>query len=62
MNLYKLKFIRDNLGLTEKYIFNCFTDNLYKKDWVVYCKPSFNIVEHILEYLGRYTHRVAISK
>lgn len=33
----------------------------YKKDWVVYAKPPFGGAEHVLHYLGRYTHRVAIS-
>ncbi|REE21559.1 transposase-like zinc-binding protein [Paraburkholderia sp. BL27I4N3] len=30
-------------------------------DWVVYAKPPFGGAEHVLDYLGRYTHRVAIS-
>jgi hypothetical protein len=34
---------------------------LYKKDWVVYCKPPFGGPWKVLDYLGRYTHRVAIS-
>jgi len=34
---------------------------LFRKDWVVYCKPPFGGPEHVLQYLGRYTHRVAIS-
>jgi len=32
-----------------------------KKDWVVYAKAPFGGPQHVLEYLGRYTHRVAIS-
>ena len=31
------------------------------KKWVVYAKPPFGGPAHVLEYLGRYTHRVAIS-
>ena len=31
------------------------------KDWVVYAKAPFGGPQHVLEYLGRYTHRVAIS-
>jgi hypothetical protein len=31
------------------------------KDWIVYAKPSFDRGEHVLQYLGRYTHRVGIS-
>ena len=34
---------------------------LYRKDWVVYCKPPFGGAEHALRYLGCYTHRIAIS-
>jgi hypothetical protein len=32
-----------------------------KKRWVVYAKPAFDRAAHVLGYLGRYTHRVAIS-
>ena len=32
-----------------------------RKKWVVYCKPPFAGAEHVFSYLGRYTHRVAIS-
>ena len=35
--------------------------DLYKQDWVVYCKPPFKNAETVIDYLGRYTHRVAIS-
>src|SRR6266849_1193582 len=34
---------------------------LFRKDWVVYSKPPFGSPEYVLQYLGRYTHRVAIS-
>ena len=30
-------------------------------EWVVYAKPPFGGPQHVLEYLGRYTHRVALS-
>jgi Putative transposase len=32
-----------------------------RKDWVVYTKPPFGGPDYVLRYLGRYTHRVAIS-
>ncbi|MGE3175163.1 MAG: IS91 family transposase [Planctomycetota bacterium] len=38
-----------------------FRDRLYGADWVVYCKPPFGGAEKVFAYLGRYTHRVAIS-
>jgi hypothetical protein len=34
---------------------------LFRQDWVVYAKPPFGGAEHVLNYLARYTHRVAIS-
>jgi hypothetical protein len=38
-----------------------FRNQLYRKKWVVYCKPPFDGVQGVLQYLGRYTHRIAIS-
>jgi hypothetical protein len=38
-----------------------FVDSLFRKPWVVYAKPAFGAPTHVLRYLGRYTHRVAIS-
>ena len=34
---------------------------LHRQDWVVYAKPAFDGPMQVLKYLGRYTHRVAIS-
>jgi hypothetical protein len=34
---------------------------LHRRDWVVYAKPAFGGPMQVLRYLGRYTHRVAIS-
>jgi hypothetical protein len=36
-------------------------DALYRIDWVIYAKPPFGGPDHVFHYLGRYTHRVAIS-
>jgi len=41
--------------------FSNFLTQLGRKDWVVYAKPPFGGAEHVLNYLARYTHRVAIS-
>jgi hypothetical protein len=38
-----------------------FDSVLYQNEWVVYCKPPFQNASKVIEYLGRYTHRVAIS-
>src|SRR5665648_149058 len=34
---------------------------IYKTSWNVFAKPALNNAEKVIEYLGRYTHRVAIS-
>ena len=41
--------------------FRTLSNKLYAKEWVVYCKPPFNGPENVLGYLGRYTHRIAIT-
>lgn len=41
--------------------FQSFLDSLYDKDWVVFSKSVFKCAHHVIKYLGRYTHRVAIS-
>lgn len=33
----------------------------HQKKWVVYCEPSMAGAEHVIRYLGQYTHRIAIS-
>lgn len=47
--------------LGEPHAFESFRRRLYHKKWVVYCKPPFDGAEGVLQYLGRYTHRIAIS-
>lgn len=47
--------------LSNKAAFESFLDTLSRQDWVVYAKPPFGGPKHVLHYLGRYTHRVAIS-
>ena len=41
--------------------FRSFLRSLFRQDWVVYAKPPFGGPQHVLHYLARYTHRVAIS-
>jgi hypothetical protein len=42
-------------------VFEQLIEKLAKKNWYVYAKPPFGGPEHVLRYLGRYTHRMAIS-
>jgi len=47
--------------LKDPRIFEVFRRQFYHKKWVVYCKPPFDGAEGVLQYFGRYTHRIAIS-
>ena len=47
--------------LTHPKFFAAWLRPLFRKDWIVYSKPPFGGPDYVLQYLGRYTHRVAIS-
>ncbi len=60
----KLKSLLDNeeLNLPSNYEgFKIIKEKLYEKSWNVYSKKAFGGINSVLKYLGRYTHRVAIS-
>jgi hypothetical protein len=57
----KLNFHGACLPLSNERAFHAFLRTLFRQDWVVYAKPPFGGPEHVLQYLARYTHRVAIS-
>lgn len=47
--------------LMDSSCFNEWIDMLYEKDWCPYIKETFNGFGNAIEYLGRYTHRIAVS-
>src|ERR1700726_542978 len=57
----QLQFHADLTPLAQPKTFSSWLRPLFRKDWVVYSKRPFGGPEHVLPYLGRYTHRVAIS-
>ena len=57
----QLRFSGDLTLLAQPKIFASWLRPLFRKDWVVYSKPPFGGREYVLQYLGRYTHPVAIS-
>jgi hypothetical protein len=57
----KLIFPGSLKALEGEKTFAAFLRKLFRQDWVVYAKPPFGGPEHVLHYLARYTHRVAIS-
>jgi hypothetical protein len=57
----RLKFFGDYQHLADKRAFKAYLAPLWHTDWFVYAKRPFAGPEHVLAYLSRYTHRVAIS-
>lgn len=57
----KLDFYGENKYLENPANYDILIQKLYNKDWIVYCKEPFKNAECVIQYLGRYTHRVAIS-
>lgn len=57
----KLNFSVSCENLRNSYEWNEFKNNLYNKEWCPYIKETFNGFGNAIEYLGRYTHKIAIS-
>jgi hypothetical protein len=57
----KIVFAGKLKPLANRVVFYAFLRPLFRKDWVVYAKRPFGGPDHVLHYLARYTHRVAIS-
>jgi hypothetical protein len=57
----KLLFVGQIAPLADAGSFDGLLKGLRKKPWVVYAKKPFGSPAHVLDYLGRYTHRVALS-
>jgi Putative transposase len=57
----QLCFHGDLTLLARPKIFAAWLRPFYRKDWIVYLKPPFGGPQFVLQCLGRYTHRVAIS-
>jgi len=57
----RLSFRGNLAALAQPKTFAAWLRSLFRKDWVVYAKRPFGGPEYVLQYLGRYTHRVAIS-
>jgi hypothetical protein len=58
---HKLSFHGLLSSLADSKQFRRFLRQLFRKDWVVYAKKPFRGPAYVLQYLARYTHRVAIS-
>lgn len=57
----QLRFAGSTAPLAAPIAFTAWLAQLHQQAWVVYAKQPFAGPDHVLEYLGRYTHRVALS-
>jgi hypothetical protein len=57
----KLYFSSTCSKYQNSYTWSGFRNNLYNKTWIPYIKETFNGFGNAIDYLGRYTHRIAIS-
>lgn len=56
-----LKLVGRTAWLKSRSDFLTFKRTLYDKKWVTYCKGSYQKAERVIDYLARYTHKVAIA-
>jgi len=57
----ELEFFSALEGLRQREAFHRYLEPLRQKEWIVYSKAPFAGPKQVLDYVGRYTHRVAIS-
>ena len=57
----KLQFHGNSEKYRNRYTFKELLNLCYDKDWVPHCKKTFNGAQSVINYLGKYTHRIAIS-
>jgi len=54
--------IPDSLScLTQEHILDSYLTSIHSKKWMVYAKKPFTDAEEVVRYIGRYTHRIALS-
>jgi len=58
---HQLTFAGTLQPLANEKAFRSFLRPLFRENWIVYAKPPFGGPHHVLGYLARYTHRVAIT-
>jgi len=57
----KLKFFGSAEKYRNHYTFKELLSNCYEKEWIPHSKKTFNGAQSVIKYLGKYTHRIAIS-
>ena len=57
----KLQFFGSSEKYRNHYTFKELLNICYTKNWIPHCKKTFNGAQSVIKYLGKYTHRIAIS-
>ena len=57
----KLSFLKDDQDLHNPQHFQDFCQSLYHQPWIAYAKPAFEGPKSVIQYLGQYIHKIAIS-
>lgn len=57
----KLEFHGSSEKYRNNYVFQELVNSCYAKEWIPHCKKTFNGAQSVIKYLGKYTHRIAIS-
>ena len=57
----ELRFHGSSQKYRNRYTFKELLDTFYSKKWIPLCKKTFNGAQSVINYLGKYTHRIAIS-
>ena len=59
--IFRAKYLTELIHRLKEKVPQKLLNELYKKSWVVFAKRPFGSPKSVVEYLGRYTHKVAIS-
>ena len=57
----KLQFHGSSEKYRNHYAFKQLLNICYEKEWIPHCKKTFNGAQSVINYLGKYTHRITIS-
>lgn len=60
-NENRLEFHGSSEKYKNHYQFKELLNSCYEKEWIPHCKKTFNGAQSVIDYLGKYTHRIAIS-
>ena len=54
-----MSFMEQPKNTVNHYAFKELLDTCYSAEWIPYCKKTFHGAQSVIDYLGKYTHRIA---